>query len=77
MIILGIDPGIAIVGYGVIEKIGNTTKILDYAVMADGNVGKIGMGKYHLRFSELVYHHRRCGYDTECSNRLHRKERVY
>jgi len=33
MIILGIDPGYAIVGYGVIEKIGNTTTCLDYGVI--------------------------------------------
>lgn len=30
MIILGIDPGIAIVGYGVIEVIGNRVKMLEY-----------------------------------------------
>ena len=30
MIILGIDPGIAIVGYGVIEYTGNKFRVLDY-----------------------------------------------
>lgn len=30
MIILGIDPGIAIVGYGVLETIGNKYKLLEY-----------------------------------------------
>lgn len=33
MIILGIDPGYAIVGYGVIEKVGNKTKCLDYGAI--------------------------------------------
>ena len=33
MIILGIDPGYAIVGYGVIEKIGHNIKVLDYGVI--------------------------------------------
>ena len=33
MVILGIDPGIAIVGYGVIEKTRNSTRILDYGVI--------------------------------------------
>ena len=33
MIILGIDPGIAIVGYGVIEKTNRETKIIDYGVI--------------------------------------------
>ena len=30
MIILGIDPGIAIVGYGIIEKIGSKINLLEY-----------------------------------------------
>lgn len=30
MIILGIDPGIAIVGYGVIEYVGNSYKTIEY-----------------------------------------------
>ena len=33
MIILGIDPGYAIVGYGVIEKTNIETKCLDYGVI--------------------------------------------
>lgn len=36
MIILGIDPGIAILGYGIVEYNGNTFKTLDYgAVLTD------------------------------------------
>jgi len=36
MIILGIDPGLAIVGYGVIEVIGNRYSALDYgAILTD------------------------------------------
>lgn len=33
MIILGIDPGFAIVGYGIIEKLGSSTKVIDYGVL--------------------------------------------
>ena len=33
MIILGIDPGIAIVGFGVIEKTNNGIKVIDYGVI--------------------------------------------
>ena len=33
MIILGIDPGYAIVGYGIIEKTANYTKVIDYGVI--------------------------------------------
>ena len=33
MKILGIDPGYAILGYGVIEKIGNKFKVCDYGAI--------------------------------------------
>lgn len=33
MIIIGIDPGIAIVGYGVIEYTGNKFKVIDYGAI--------------------------------------------
>ena len=33
MIILGIDPGYALVGFGVIEKTGNSFKVIDYGVI--------------------------------------------
>lgn len=33
MIILGIDPGLATVGFGIIEKVGNKTIALDYGVI--------------------------------------------
>lgn len=33
MIILGIDPGIAIVGYGFLELKGNSYKVLDYGAI--------------------------------------------
>lgn len=34
MIILGIDPGLAIVGFGVIEKMRNSTRVLDYGIVS-------------------------------------------
>lgn len=33
MIILGIDPGLAIIGYGVVEKKGNSFKLIDYSTI--------------------------------------------
>lgn len=34
MVVLGIDPGLAIVGYGVVEKTsGNSFKVIDYGVL--------------------------------------------
>lgn len=37
MVILGIDPGIAIVGYGVIKIVGNKSLVLDYGVIETGS----------------------------------------
>ncbi len=38
MRILGIDPGLAIVGYGIIECEGNKYKVLDYGcIITDSN----------------------------------------
>ena len=34
MVILGIDPGLATVGYGVILKNGNSAKVLDYGIIS-------------------------------------------
>ena len=33
MIVLGIDPGMAILGYGVVEQTGNSLKVIDYGVV--------------------------------------------
>lgn len=33
MIIVGLDPGIAILGYGIIEYTGNSFKVIDYGVI--------------------------------------------
>ena len=33
MRILGIDPGLALVGYGIVDFVGNTYKVLDYGVI--------------------------------------------
>ncbi len=37
MIILGLDPGLATLGYGVIEVIGNKNKIVDYGIIETGS----------------------------------------
>lgn len=36
MIILGVDPGIATVGYGIIEVVGNNYRALDYGTIVTG-----------------------------------------
>ena len=48
MVILGIDPGIAIVGYGVIEYVGNKFNVIDYGAITT----KAGM-KVEDRLSEI------------------------
>ena len=44
MIILGIDPGIAIVGYGIIEYKNNKFKVIDYgAITTRGSMNDINL----------------------------------
>ena len=72
MIILGIDPGYAIVGFGVIEKTKNQTRVLDYGVIETHKSEKMAVrlnkiyegiefliNKYkpdHFSIEELFYH---------------------
>ncbi|MBE7053196.1 MAG: crossover junction endodeoxyribonuclease RuvC [Ruminococcaceae bacterium] len=48
MVILGIDPGIAIVGYGIIEYVGNKFNVIDYGAITT----KAGM-KVEDRLGEI------------------------
>ena len=53
MIILGIDPGFAITGYGVVEKLGNKYKVLDYGVITT----KAGLDlsvRLNIMYEEIV-----------------------
>lgn len=56
MIILGIDPGIAIVGYGVIEKNSNSTRIIDYGVITTHKDERLPdrLEKVYLGVVELI-----------------------
>lgn len=72
MIILGIDPGYAIVGFGIIEKTKKETKVLDYGVIETDKSLKMSLrlkkiydginfliDKYnptHFAMEELFYH---------------------
>ncbi|MFM1572059.1 crossover junction endodeoxyribonuclease RuvC [Helcococcus ovis] len=52
MIILGIDPGIAIVGYGIIKKDGNTISMLEYgSIQTDANIKT--QDRLEIIFNEL------------------------
>lgn len=53
MIIFGIDPGFAITGYGVVEKLGNKYKVLDYGVITT----KAGLDlsvRLNIMYGEIV-----------------------
>lgn len=52
MIILGIDPGIAIVGYGIIEKNGNSIKMLEYGTIQT-KANLTTPERLHIIFQEL------------------------
>ncbi len=72
MIILGIDPGYAIVGFGIIEKTKRETKVIDYGVIETSKTEKMSVrlkkiydgitfliNKYkpdHFAIEELFYH---------------------
>ena len=53
MILFGIDPGFAITGYGVVEKLGNKYKVLDYGVITT----KAGLDlsvRLNIMYEEIV-----------------------
>ena len=53
MIIFGIDPGFAITGYGVVEKLGNKYKVFDYGVITT----KAGLDlsvRLNIMYEEIV-----------------------
>ena len=53
MIIFGLDPGFAITGYGVVEKLGNKYKVLDYGVITT----KAGLDlsvRLNIMYEEIV-----------------------
>jgi len=59
MVILGIDPGYAIVGYGVVEYTGNKFKVLEYGSIETkaGIDFNIRLLKIHKGIEELIKRH--------------------
>lgn len=59
MVILGIDPGYAIVGYGVVEYAGNKFKVLEYGSIETkaGIDFNIRLLKIHKGVEELIKRH--------------------
>lgn len=59
MIILGIDPGTAITGYGLIESEGNKIRVVDYGcIMTQANTRlEDRLEKIHLELTDLIKKH--------------------
>ena len=59
MIILGIDPGLATTGYGVIKKKGNSFKLIDYDTITtsadETDVDRYKEGTLLLYFGALLW----------------------
>lgn len=60
MIILGLDPGIATTGFGIIKKIKNEHKVLDYGCISTDSSSKPGdrLKKIHLEITKLIKKHK-------------------
>lgn len=60
MIILGIDPGLAIVGFGVLEKQKNKVDVIDYGVITTpkGDTLPIRLEKIYKGMCELIDHYK-------------------
>lgn len=56
MIILGIDPGLATTGYGVVEKIGSKYKLIDYGVLLTSSKEKFPkrLGSLSRQLKQLI-----------------------
>ena len=60
MIILGIDPGYALVGFGVVEKKGNSFKVIDYGVIETfkGEIMSERLKKVYDGIKALIKHYK-------------------
>ena len=60
MIILGIDPGFAIVGFGVVEKIGSKINVIDYGVIrtTKDDTFPVRLEKIYKGMCELIDHYK-------------------
>lgn len=60
MIILGIDPGFAITGYGIIERKSNNYRVVDFGVITTEPSIELPQRLYHLyeRLNEIIEQYR-------------------
>jgi len=67
MVILGIDPGTAATGYGVVEERGSTLRALDFGVVTTrpGTDAGARLAAIHERLRELILAHRPAGVAVE------------
>ncbi len=59
MIILGIDPGLSVTGYGIMKKLGGQTTIIDYGAVkfSSKNSLPIRIGQFYTFFNEAIPKH--------------------
>ena len=60
MVILGIDPGYATVGYGIIDSTGSNNKVIDYGVITTPKEQKLPARLKHISecVKELIAKHK-------------------
>ncbi len=60
MIILGIDPGFSVTGYGVLKKEGHQTTLVDcgYLKMSSSKSLHERVGIFHATFTQKILHHK-------------------
>ncbi|OGO76893.1 MAG: crossover junction endodeoxyribonuclease RuvC [Clostridiales bacterium GWB2_37_7] len=60
MLIMGIDPGIAILGYGLVEYKGNSFKVIDYGAVTTeaGTPMSLRLSIIHRQLTELLEQHK-------------------
>ncbi len=59
MIVLGVDPGTLITGYGVVEKVGNRIRLLDYGAIRNGSGESLAvrLKSIYMRLAEIIEKH--------------------
>jgi crossover junction endodeoxyribonuclease RuvC len=59
MIILGIDPGLSITGYGIMKKHGSQTTVIDYGAVrfSSNNPLQVRIGQFYAFFNEAIPQH--------------------
>lgn len=60
MVVLGVDPGTLITGYGVVEKVGRTIRLLDHGAIRNGGKERLSarLKLIYSRLNRIIKKHR-------------------